>query len=527
MSANEKEIVEKSAQTILHEENVLDKDIAALNTIEETQTSRVVWLIAICVSVGGFLFGYDTGYISSVLVTIGDDLGHNLSSSEQELITSITSGGALIGAIFAGLTADRYGRKISIYCGCVVFVIGAILQAAAFSIAQMTVGRAVVGLGVGSAAMVVPLYISEIAPAKYRGRMITMQTCNITGGQFIAYCIGAGFAEVKSSGWRYVVAIGAIPAIALALFLPWCPESTRQLVAHGKLEEADAVLARLYPRSSPEQRQDKIRAIQQDLEQATELMAHKSLWWSYKQLHVVPANFRAMLTACCVMGVSQLCGFNTLMYYSGTLFALVGFNKPVAVSIVVGACNFLGCCINLVIVDRFGRRRILIFTVLGMSLSLVLAAVAFHYIPIDSSDLTLEINSVNWAGILVLVTIIFYVGFFGTGVAPVSWMGAERLPLEVRAMGTMVMTVTCWGTNIIIASTFLSMMKGLTPSGAFGFYAAICFLGFLFSVFCFAETKGMSLEEIREVFNHGFGVGYARRWQKQHALEIKRAASTV
>lgn len=259
------------------------------------------------------LQGYDTGYISSVLVTIGDDLGHTLSSSEQELITSITSGGALIGAIFAGLTADRYGRKISIYCGCVVFVIGAILQAAAFSIAQMTVGRFVVGLGVGSAAMIVPLYISEIAPARHRGRMIAMETCNITGGQFIAYCIGAGFAQLKHGGWRYVVGIGAVPAIALAFCLPWCPESTRHLVVHGKREEAEVVLSRIYPQSTPAQRQDKIKAIEQDLHRASELMGGKSLWWSYKQLHVVPGNFRALVTACAVMGISQLGGFNTLM----------------------------------------------------------------------------------------------------------------------------------------------------------------------------------------------------------------------
>lgn len=196
---------------------------------------------------------------------------------------------------------------------------------------------------------------------------------------------------------------------------------------------------------------------------------------------------------------------------------MVGFDKPVAVSIVVGATNFLGCLINLFFIDKVGRRRLLYVTVLGMSLTLMLAAIAFHYIPIDRKTLTLQTDSVDWAGILVLVAIVIFVGFFGTGVAPVSWMGAERLPLEVRAMGTMVMTVTCWAANIIIASTFLSMMKAMTPSGAFGFYAAICFAGFLFSLFFFAETKDMSLEEIREVFNHGFGVRFARKWQKDHA----------
>ena len=116
--------------------------------------------------------GYDTGYISSVLVTIGTSLGHELTSSEQELVTSLTSGGALVGAIIAGLIADKHGRKMPIWLACIVFVIGTVLQTAAFHLPQFAVGRFVVGLGVGSAAMVVPLYISELAPAKYRGRMI-------------------------------------------------------------------------------------------------------------------------------------------------------------------------------------------------------------------------------------------------------------------------------------------------------------------------------------------------------------------
>lgn len=128
-----------------------------LDTIENTKTGKYSWLVSITAAIGGMLFGYDTGIISAVLVYIHKDIGHQLSSSEKELITSITSGGAFLGAIFAGATADRYGRKIAIYVGCVLFTIGAILQACSFSLAQMTVGRLVVGFGVGSAAMIVPM----------------------------------------------------------------------------------------------------------------------------------------------------------------------------------------------------------------------------------------------------------------------------------------------------------------------------------------------------------------------------------
>lgn len=137
--------------------SIQEVNLDELDSIEQTKTGKFSWLVSITAAIGGMLFGYDTGIISAVLVYIHQDLGKTLTSQEKELITSITSGGAFIGAIFAGATADRYGRKVAIYVGCVLFTLGAIIQAASFSVIQMTVGRLVVGFGVGSAAMIVPL----------------------------------------------------------------------------------------------------------------------------------------------------------------------------------------------------------------------------------------------------------------------------------------------------------------------------------------------------------------------------------
>ncbi|EQB58336.1 myo-inositol transporter [Colletotrichum gloeosporioides Cg-14] len=485
------------------------------DSIEDTEPSRAVWLITFTVAMGGFLFGYDTGVISAVLVSLKSDLGHELSTSEQELVTSITSGGSLIGAIIAGLPADRYGRKLGIYIGCILFLIGSIIQAAAFSLAQMTVGRFIVGLGVGSAAMIIPLYIGELAPARHRGRMIAFDNMSVTLGQLISYALGAGFTEV-AHGWRYMVAVGGLPPIALALLLPWCPESPRQLISHGKVEEATRVIRRVYPHATDEQVQAKMGHMTWAVEVEAQATS-TSLWHRFKELHTVPSNLRALICACAIMAISQLGGFNTLMYYSGVLFGLVGFDKPVAVSIVVGATNFVFSLVNLLVIDRLGRRRILIFTVMGMSISMAVAAIAFHWIPV-SPDLKLQATSVNWAGILVLVTIIVYVACFAGGVATIAWVGTELLPLEVRALGTMMNTVTCWGCNIIIASTFLSMMKGLTPSGAFGFYAGICFFGWVFVIFCYPEANGLPLEEVRQIFSTGFGVKKANELQKMRKM---------
>jgi SP family myo-inositol transporter-like MFS transporter 13 len=484
-----------------------------LDSIEQTQSGKYAWLVAITAGVGGLLFGYDTGIISAVLVYLNDDLGKVLNAGEKELITSITSGGAFIGAIAAGLTADRFGRKGAIYMGCFLFIIGAILQAASYTLAQMTVGRLIVGFGVGSAAMIVPLYIAEVAPAKYRGRMIGLDNMSITGGQLISYGIGAALAKVPH-GWRAMVALGAVPAIILVCLLPFCPESPRQLIYHDKPEAAAVVIQSIFPEGTPEQVQQKIRHITAHVAEAKAVKEGKGNLWLLKQLYVVPGNLRALIAACGLMAISQLGGFNSLMYYSSTLFALVGFANPVAVGTIIAATNFFFTWVNLMVVDRFGRRRILLATMWGMALFLALAAVAFHWIPINH-DLTLKTTKIGWPAYVVLACMIIYVGFYSSGMGNTAWLSSEFFPMEVRAYGTMMLTCSCWGSNIIVASTFLTQMENTTPSGAFGFYAAICFFGWIAVYFCYPEVKGMTLEDIREIFKHGFGVKYARELQKE------------
>lgn len=364
--------------------------------------------------------------------------------------------------------------------------------------------------------------VGELAPAKYRGRMVAFNNCSVTFGQLIASAIGAGFAQVKGEAWRATVGIGAAPAIALAGMLFWCPESPRQLVSHDRRSEAAIVLLRIYPTSTEEQRQDKIASIEASIEEATETsLTNESLWTSFARIFKHGPTFRAVLTACVVMAISQLGGFNTLMYYSSTLFGIVGFTNATAVAITVSGTNFIFSIVNLVLVDKFGRRRLLTITVLGMAICMLIAAVSFHYIPINLSTLELESDNVGWPGTLVLVTIICYVGFYSSGVATIAWIGTELMPIEARALGTMLNTVTCWSTNIIIASTFLSMMKGITPSGAFGFYCGICFFGWVFIVLLYPDVKGMPLETIREVFKHGFGLKFSKQWQREHRDEKK------
>ncbi|TRX92109.1 hypothetical protein FHL15_006976 [Xylaria flabelliformis] len=501
-----------------------------LDSIEQTETGLYSWLVTVTAALGGLLFGYDTGIIAAVLVYIRSDLGHTLSSSEKELVTSITSGGAFFGAICAGLTADHYGRKKAIYVGCALFSIGAVLQASAFSLAQMTVGRLVVGFGVGSAAAIVPLYIAEVSPSKYRGRMIGLDNMSITGGQLVSYGIGAAFAYVKG-GWRYMVGGGAIPAVVLAILLLFCPESPRQLISHNKTEEAAEVIRKIYPNGTDQQVEDKIKHITHHVSLAKAINDGKGRWWIIKQLYVVPANLRALISACGLMAISQLCGFNSLIYYSPLVFSLVGFNNPVAVGTIIAAVNFIFTFVNLILVDRVGRRRILLCTVQFMGFALIIAVVAFIYIPIRH-DLTLEPGAtVGWPAKLVLVAVVIYVAFYSSGIGNTAWLSSELFPMEVRSMGTMMMTCTCWASNIIVASTFLTQLENTTPSGTYGFYAAICLLGYVAIYFCYPEVAGMTLEDIRVIFSHGFGVQEARIIQQRMKAEgsavVSQTSATV
>lgn len=408
----------------------------------------------------------------------------------------------------------QFGRKAAIYFGCALFISGSVLQAAAYTVAQMSVGRLVVGFGVGSAAMVVPLYIAEIAPARARGRLIGLNNMSITGGQVISYAVGAAFASVPH-GWRYMVGLGAVPAIVLASLMPFCPESPRHLVYHGRKMEAKRVLRSIYRSAAELQIEAVLSSVSQACEQAREINEGQSRFVKVRQLHLVPANLRAVFSACGLMVISQLSGFNTLMYYSSTLFEIVGFSNPTAVGIVVAGTNFIMTWVNAMIIDSLGRRRLLLCTAWGMSAGLVAVAIAFHFIPVDTSTLELKSNKVSPPAIVVLVFIIWFVIFYGVSVGNTAWMSTDFFPLEVRAVGTMWLTCSNWGSNVIVSSTFLSMMKTMTPSGAFGFYAGICGVGWIWIYFFYPEVSELGLEEIKEVFQHGFGVKYTRDLRKQ------------
>ncbi|KAI0705397.1 general substrate transporter [Earliella scabrosa] len=482
----------------------------------EERTTWFVWLLVACTSISGLLFGYDTGVISGALVTIGGDLGPaELSSSQKELITSATTLGALLGGLCAGMLSDFLGRKPVLGIADIIFIGGAVGQAVCHTVWSMIGGRFLIGIGVGIAACVAPLYIQELSPTRLRGRMVVVNVVMITGGQVIAYAIGAGF-EKMHGGWRWMVGLGAVPAGLQLIFLFFLPESPRIMILRDKFDVARGTLGKIYAHATSDQIDLKAKALAAAVQQSVEITNSTTFLQRLKLILMDPVNRRALIVACGLQAFQQLCGFNTLMYYSATLFKEIGFDQPTAVGLIVSGTNFIFTLFALKYIDIIGRRRIMLWSAPGMVVGLVLASIAFHFLTLKTGGDLIDGTeySMAWSAI-VLLAMIFYVASYATGLGNVPWQQGELFGLEVRGIGTSLATTTNWAGNLLIGATYLSLMDEITPSGAFGFYAGLCLLGCIFCFFCFPETAGLSLEEVRLVFRHNFGIRESERLRRE------------
>ncbi|KAK0460512.1 general substrate transporter [Desarmillaria tabescens] len=473
----------------------------------EEKTTWFVWTLVFCATVSGLLFGYDTGVISGALVTIGSDLGpEELSSGQKEFITSATTLGALLGGLVAGAMSDWTGRRPVLAISDIIFIGGAIAQAVCHNVWSMVGGRFLLGIGVGLASCIAPLYIQELSPTRLRGRMVVMNVVAITLGQVIAYGIGAGF-ETMHGGWRWMVGLGAVPAGIQLVFLFFLPESPRIMLLRGDLLAAQKIMTKIYALAKPSDVELKVKVLQAAVQRSVEITRNTTFMHRFKSMLMNPVYRRALIVGCGLQAFQQLCGFNTLMYYSATLFASIGFDQPTAVGLIVSGTNFIFTIIALVCIDRIGRRRIMILSSPGMIFGLTLASISFHYLTINTGGDLIQGSDYpkSWSAI-VLLSMIIFVASYATGLGNVPWQQGELFALEIRGVGTSLATATNWAANLLINSTYLSLMEKITPSGAFGFYAGLCLLGWLFVIFCYPETAGLSLEEVMMVFKHSFGI---------------------
>lgn len=341
--------------------------------------------LALSAGLGGFLFGYDTGVISGALLYIRDDFSSvDRSTTLQETIVSTAIAGAIVGAALGGWMSDHFGRRKTLMQADLVFLLGAILMAAAPIPAILIMGRICVGLGIGMASMTSPLYISEASPTKVRGAIVSTNGLLITGGQFLSYCINLAFTKAPGT-WRWMLGIAAVPAIIQFFLMFYLPESPRWLYRKKREAEAIAIMKMIHP---PEDIENEIQELKQSVEEEIELHG-PSQKIQFSQLWKVKEVRYALIAGCGIQIFQQFVGINTVMYYSPTIVQLAGFaSNTVALllSLITSGLNALGSILAIYLIDKFGRRKLLISSLLGVIASLVLLTIVFH-ITTDSSPL--------------------------------------------------------------------------------------------------------------------------------------------
>ncbi|KIR39940.1 MFS transporter, SP family, solute carrier family 2 (myo-inositol transporter), member 13 [Cryptococcus deuterogattii 99/473] len=479
------------------------------NLVQVEGEDKVTWYLCFLISasaIAGFLFGYDTGVVGVALPLVGTDLGGSeLNSSQQEIITAGTTIGAIFGSAILGGWGDRLGRKMAILISDVFFTVGAVLIASSYSVAQIIVGRIVLGIGVGGAAVIAPLFITETAPTAVRGRCIGVNAFFIPFGQLVADSIGAGVQNMHG-GWRLLFALGAVPSIIQLLLFHYLPESPRILILKGNMDRARTVFQRIYPTATREMIDYKFRVAQEYVAATTALQSGTTFWERMKKVWKTGSYRRSIIAVSVLQAAGQLCGFNTLLYYAGTLFSLLGLSNPALGGLIPAGTNAVFVLIGMSTVDKIGRRGLLLIDMCKPTGGFL--------------DTAYSYNTTNVG--VVIGGIVFYVAGFGLTYSHLVWYQAEYLALEVRSMGSGVATACCWIANLVVSVSYLSELETMTPSGTYGFYLGISVVAFVFIVFCFPETKQLSIDETSLLFENDWGVKRSAQMRKERHETQKR-----
>jgi MFS transporter, SP family, galactose:H+ symporter len=435
------------------------------------------YLIASVAALGGLLFGYDTGVISGALLFIRQVM--SLSPTLQGIVVAIALAGAAVGAAMAGQLSDRAGRRRVILGAGLLFIAGAVISAVADSVTILLLGRFLVGLAIGVASMLTPLYLAEISPARDRGAIVSLNQLCITAGILVSYLVGFALASA-SGGWRWMLALGAVPGIILSAGMLVLPESPRWLAGHGRTSDAESVLRRL--RGSADV-QGELNELRTDLAREGRQLARAAELLSRRVR-------RPLIVGIGLAMFQQITGINTVIYFAPTIFESAGLPSA-ATSILatagVGAVNVIMTIVSIWLIDRLGRRRLLFWSLGGMTLTLFVLSAAFY---------TGTSGQLAWVAV---VSVAAYVGFFAIGLGPVFWLLiAEIFPLALRGRAMSLATVANWVFNLIVSATFLDMVNALGTAAAFVVYAILSVVALLFVALMVPETKGRSLEQIED-----------------------------
>jgi len=427
-----------------------------------------VVLTAVVAALGGLLFGYDTSVISGAMLFLQTDF--HLSDVQLEFAVGIALAGALVGAALAGYCTDRWGRRWMLLVTALGFGLFSILSGLAKGLVSFSVARFFVGACIGIASLAVPLYIAEMSPARIRGALVSLNQLAITVGIGVAYFVDYAFAS--SASWRWMFASAVFPAAVLLIGMIFLPESPRWLARKGFRDRALENFRRLGRGDEAETELAEVESALKEEQEGFGILFQ-------------PGFRVAVLVGVGLAIFQQITGINTIIYYSPVILRMSGYSSAKAAILaaaIIGVANISITVVSIVLVDRLGRRFLLLLSTAGMGVSLALIGAAFYQ---------------KSGSMVVFSEVVAYIAFFGIGLGPVMWLLiSEIYPTKIRGKAMSLATLSVWGSNWVVAGTFLSLLHGAGPAKTFWLYGCISMAAFVFCYIFVPETKGRTLEAI-------------------------------
>ena len=435
------------------------------------QIRRWAWVIAL----GSFLFGYDTGVVSGALLFLKEDL--HLDDFQQGSVVSVLLLGAIAGALTVGRVSERLGRKRTLGIVGLTFSAGIVIVAAANSYGVMLIGRVIMGLGVGGVSALVPTYLSEISPAQIRGRMLTLNQLLITLGLLVSYLVDWAFAG--SENWRAMFLVGLIPSLGLVLGSLRLPESPAWLVNHGK----EAEMRTLVRSVASDEAADTVMELHAREDEQRRRAAAKGEREGWRALNS-PRLHAALVVGLALAAIQQFGGINTVIYYAPTIMQDTGLSATNAIlySVFIGLINFGMTIVSLRLIDRVGRRPLLLVSLLGMFGSLLVLGLAFV---------------ADWSSVIILLFILLYIIAFAVVMGPVFWvLLGEIFPTRNRSAGVGAGSTVNWASNFAVSLAFLPLLGAIGTGQTFWLFAVVCAFGIWFVGRYVPETKDREYPEV-------------------------------
>jgi sugar porter (SP) family MFS transporter len=443
-------------------------DDAETRVEDQRGSSRYLYLPAAVAAIGGLLFGFDTAVINGAIVFLKNQF--SLSDGQTEIAASSLLLGCVVGASVAAFTSDRFGRKRVLLAAAALFAVSSLGSALPRDLTQFVIARVTGGLAIGIASTLSPLYIAEISPAKSRGLMVSLNQLAIVIGILLSYSVNYLLTGAGPANWRWMFASAAVPSVCFLIALLFISESPRWLVQNAREHDAEHFLAQMVGSNEAREEIKSIRAA--IAEESGDLLD--------------PAFRKPLVVAIVIALFSQFTGINTIIYY-GSLVFLEHVPHQTATTalwanVVIGAINFVATILGMSLIDRAGRKPLLMSAFAGMALSLIGVSAAIHF---------------QGPAIAVLIFVLTYVASFAVGVGTGTWVVmSEICPTRIRGRAMSVATIFLWCGTLLVTLTFLSLVKAFTAPGTFLMYAAISIAAFVFVWRFVPETKGRTLEEI-------------------------------